>query len=205
MKHIPHKLRSERGASLLMALLLVFVAVMVSAVVISAALTASHRICDDFAFEQSYQTVTSAASVVKTAIENAEVKYTVRRNIGTNEMSESWTASGGFGEELKDFLKNDAGFPEILSDPVFFSGRSRSYTVAADDFHDVNVEMSISYDDVNDKYKLEMECSEADDYTSSHIAAVTLDMLVTVGPTDTRTVEGVVEEVAETTFTWTAN
>lgn len=203
MKHKLHKLREERGATLLMSMVFVLVAVMVSAVIISAALTASHRIHDDYSYEQSYQTVTSAASVMKNAIEGSTVKHSKIKNISTTVTTESWTATGEFGEELKDFLKNDAGFPGVILNPLTFDEESRSYTVTAENFNDVNVKLTIIYDDVNDKYKLEMECSEEDSYTTSHIATITLDM--TVDEKTPYTINGGAEEVTETTYTWKAN
>ena len=205
MKHKLHKLREERGATLLMSMVFVLVAVMVSAVIISAALTASHRIHDDYSYEQSYQTVTSAASFMKNAIEGSTVKHSKIKNKSTNVTREDWTFTGEFGKELTDFLKDDAGFPGVFSNPLTFVEKSRSYTVTAENFNDVNVKLTIIYDDVNDKYKLKMECSEEDSYTTSHIATITLDMTRAEGQTDTRTVEGVEEEVTETTYTWKAN
>ena len=203
MKHLRKKLREERGVTLLMALLLVFVAVMVSAVVVSAALTASHRVTDDYNFEQSYQTVTSAASVVKTAIEESAVKHTKTKNLNTLAITETWTAEGKFGEELKSFLKNDARFPAVISDPSFLPENRRSYVVTADGFNDVEMKLSITYDEVNEKFKLEMECEEADAYTSGHLASVTLDMTVNQGTP--YTISGGTEEVTETTYSWKAN
>lgn len=63
------KLRSERGASLLMALVLLLLASMVSAVILSAATSAAHRIRNDREAQQDYLTVSSAAEMIRDSIQ----------------------------------------------------------------------------------------------------------------------------------------
>ena len=63
------KLRNERGASILMALVLLLLASMVSAVILSAATSAARRIRNDREAQQDYLTVSSAAEMIRDSIQ----------------------------------------------------------------------------------------------------------------------------------------
>lgn len=69
MRRITQKLHSRRGASLLYALLLFLVASMVSVVILTSAATAARRLHDDRAREQEYLSLSSAARLLKQAME----------------------------------------------------------------------------------------------------------------------------------------
>ena len=62
------KLRSERGASILMALVLLLLASMVSAVILTAATSAARRVRNDREAQQDYLTVSSAAEMIRDGI-----------------------------------------------------------------------------------------------------------------------------------------
>ena len=62
------KLRSERGASILMALVLLLLASMVSAVILTAATGAARRVRNDREAQQDYLTVSSAAEMIRDGI-----------------------------------------------------------------------------------------------------------------------------------------
>ena len=83
------KLRSQRGASMLMALLLLLVALTVSAVVIAAASSAAATLRSDKAREQSSLAVSSAAEYVRDAFLNGEMDGTVKADNNT-----TYTSSG---------------------------------------------------------------------------------------------------------------
>ena len=73
------RLRSERGATILMALLLVLVAVMVSALILSSAVNAVRRVKSDRDAQQDYLTVSSAAELIRDSIlHQSYVKTEVR-------------------------------------------------------------------------------------------------------------------------------
>ena len=63
------KLRSERGASILMALVLLLLASMVSAVILTAATSAARRVRNDREAQQDYLTVSSAAEMIRDSIQ----------------------------------------------------------------------------------------------------------------------------------------
>lgn len=71
MERVKSKLHSESGVSILLALLLLLVATMVSAVILSAAVTATKRVYDDKQQAQDYLTVSSAARLLRTAVTGA--------------------------------------------------------------------------------------------------------------------------------------
>lgn len=75
MKRATQKLHSRRGASILLALLMILVATMVSTVIVSAAVTTAKRVHDDESREQDYLTVNSAARLI-TAYLLENTKYT---------------------------------------------------------------------------------------------------------------------------------
>lgn len=72
MAHIRQKLHSRSGASVLLAMLLLLVAAMVSAVIISASVTAANRVRDDRDHQQKMLSVNSAARLVKKSLEAAQ-------------------------------------------------------------------------------------------------------------------------------------
>ena len=63
------KLRSERGASILMALVLLLLASMVSAVILTAATGAARRVRNDREAQQEYLTVSSAAEMIRDGVQ----------------------------------------------------------------------------------------------------------------------------------------
>lgn len=84
------RLRSERGATILMALLLVLVAVMVSALILSSAVNAVRRVKSDRDAQQDYLTVSSAAELIRDSILHREyVKTEVRIVEGVNKTDQS--------------------------------------------------------------------------------------------------------------------
>ena len=76
MRRITHKLKSRCGASLIIALLLFFVASMVSMLILTASLTAAKRMRDDRDREQEYLALSSAARTVKKSLESSSVTFT---------------------------------------------------------------------------------------------------------------------------------
>ncbi len=76
MKRAAEKLHSRRGASLLYALVLFLAASMISALILSASVTAVKRMNDDREREQEYLLLGSAARLFKKSIEASEVTVT---------------------------------------------------------------------------------------------------------------------------------
>ena len=76
MQTIRKKLHSNSGASMIMALLLMLVGVVTSAVIIAASLSAALHIKEDRAQQQAYLTVSSAAELIRDQLEAGKSDYT---------------------------------------------------------------------------------------------------------------------------------
>lgn len=70
MKQVKAKLHSQRGVSILFALLLFLVASMVSVVILDAAVTSAYRIHDDREEEQQYLAVSSAGTLLRDVLQS---------------------------------------------------------------------------------------------------------------------------------------
>ena len=116
---IRKKLNSSEGISVLMGLLLFLIASILSAVMLSAALTAVKSVTSDQKVEQNYLTCSSAATTLRDAISNTKVikteKVTTKNKTSSSEItwstestgSETETTEEGFGEKyLKDWIKD---------------------------------------------------------------------------------------------------
>ena len=75
MQAIRRKLNSQRGASMLMALLLMLVGIMVSAVIISAATSAAVNKRSEKEQQQAYLAVSSAAELVRDDFQSLTGRY----------------------------------------------------------------------------------------------------------------------------------
>ena len=77
MNRFRRKLHSRRGISILLALLLMLVAAMVSAVILSASVTAAKRVHDDRAQEQDFLSVSSGARFLLDTLSDADASYRI--------------------------------------------------------------------------------------------------------------------------------
>lgn len=113
MRKIKEKLHSENGASFLLALVAFLVAAMVSVTIVAAAVSSLKRVYSDRAVQQAHLTLTSAAQLVRDAMEATSVK---KVEVVTNSGGGSTTtvsAEGTFRLEMKeavDYVDNN-GFP----------------------------------------------------------------------------------------------
>lgn len=206
MKNLTERLRSQRGATMLMALLLFLVAAMVSAVIISAALTGTKRVTDDYTYEQSYQTVSSAASFFSDTLVGSRAcreVVTHKDDAGTRiPDSPVWSMEGSIGssdalaQELLSGLKKaetfGGAFPEG-EDSAFYEA---TFTVSAENFADVDVKLSIDRE-----YNITLECTEKGGSVSSHRVVTELKCSVEDSVTDGEE-DGVWREIADRYYTW---
>ena len=80
MKRICEKLHSRGGASILLALLLMFVAVMISTVILSAAVSSAHRVVDDRSEQQDALSIASAGKLMVQYLKEHNSYWTVTYN-----------------------------------------------------------------------------------------------------------------------------
>nr|WP_295309180.1 hypothetical protein [uncultured Blautia sp.] len=143
---IKKKLQSKQGTSIFFGLLLFLIASILSTVMLSASVTAVKSVESDRKTEQSYLTCSSAAKMLRDAIQNTCVVY--KRTIvtsGTQTIEDTSTWSS----ESKDETIAKSKFAEFLKDYVeAYEERNlaagdeleRTYTISvpADDAADIN-------------------------------------------------------------------
>lgn len=197
MGKILKKLHSQRGETMLMALLLFLVGVMVSAVILAAAISAESDAKAAREEQQAYLTVSSAAELFRDAIRSGNSggyreivtkTYSDAQLQGTK--TEKQNASGPFSEIFNNVI------PTLLTSPTTFR---KTYTLSMDGLEDVTMELSIQpkqgdndqfiltavfYNDPEGKHPCKMtvrftgattveNTDWADDYTGNHYYATT--------------------------------
>ena len=113
------KLRSESGASIIIALVLFLVATMVSVTIMSTSLTAVKRVHDDKQEQQEYLALQSASKVIKSILDESTCKVTD----GTRYDEPIYEAGEGlFAEDMNwaiEFLDTFySGFEGKATDPI---------------------------------------------------------------------------------------
>ena len=140
MEKLLRKFHSQRGETMLMALLLFLVGVMVSAVILAAAISAESDAKAAREEQQAYLTVSSAAELFRDAIQSGSGRY---REIVTKTYSgtqlqgtktEKQNASGPFSEIFNNVI------PTLLTSPTTFR---KTYTLSMTGLEDVTMELSI--------------------------------------------------------------
>lgn len=199
MGKILKKLHSQRGETMLMALLLFLVGVMVSAVILAAAISAESDAKAAREEQQAYLTVSSAAELFRDAIKSGSGRY---REIVTKTYSgtqlqgtktEKQNASGPFSEIFNNVI------PTLLTSPTTFR---KTYTLSMTGLEDVTMELTIQpkqedntqftltavfYNDTEGKHPCQMTVGFGgttnvkytdwgDDYTGNHYYATTTEI-----------------------------
>lgn len=149
MKTISAKLRSNRGSSMVMALLLMLVAIMVSHTILAAAATAGRNVQLGDDGQQAYLTVSSAAETFRDAALSFSGKYrrtTTQRFASLVDFQnnkpkstevtytnlESHTAFSG---EIEAAIRYAIGFPDTTY--------THSYQIQAQDYAPVDMELTL--------------------------------------------------------------
>lgn len=127
-KNICRKLKSEKGTSIFFGLLLFMVAAVVSTVILNGAVTAMKRVESDRKAEQNYLTCSSAARILRDAVENSSIKwqkkvtYAVTGGIsGSPEITWSGTSVNDtttedrFAMFLKDYIEDFSQNAETMA------------------------------------------------------------------------------------------
>ena len=141
MEKLLRKFHSQRGETMLMALLLFLVGVMVSAVILAAAISAESDAKAAREEQQAYLTVSSAAELFRDAIQSGNSggyreivtkTYSDAQLQGTK--TEKQNASGPFSEIFNNVI------PTLLTSPTTFR---KTFTLSMDGLEDVTMELSI--------------------------------------------------------------
>ena len=142
MQAIRRKLNSQRGASMLMALLLMLVGIMVSAVIISAATAAVNKRSEKEQ-QQAYLAVSSAAKLVRDDFQSLTGRY--------KDVTTTVTHADGTTTTTKDTIKATCAVGDIINDiGARFIGvnttstYAKTYTFSVDGYEDVSAEILVS-------------------------------------------------------------
>ena len=106
MMPIKQKLKSENGASFLLALLAFLVAAMVCATIITAATSSVKRVHSDRESQQMQLAITSAAQLVRDTMGETQYRITTVTTTekGNAKTETTKTAAGVFAQEIKDAI-----------------------------------------------------------------------------------------------------
>ena len=149
MQAIRRKLNSQRGASMLMALLLMLVGIMVSAVIISAATSAAVNKRSEKEQQQAYLAVSSAAELVRDDFQSLTGRY--------KDVTTTVTNADGTTTTTNDTIKATCAVGDMINDiGARFIGMNttstyaKTYTFSVDGYEDVSAEILVSVDTGSD-------------------------------------------------------
>lgn len=149
MQAIRKKLNSQRGASMLMALLLMLVGIMVSAVIISAATSAAVNKRSEKEQQQAYLAVSSAAELVRDDFQSPTGRY--------KDVTTTVTHTDGTTTTTKDTIKATCAVGDMINDiGAWFidvnttTPYAKTYTFSVDGYEDVSAEILVSIDTGSD-------------------------------------------------------
>lgn len=153
MQAIRRKLNSQRGASMLMALLLMLVGIMVSAVIISAATSAAVNKRSEKEQQQAYLAVSSAAELVRDDFQSLTGRY--------KDVTTTVTHADGTTTTTNDTIKATCAVGDMINDiGAWFIGKNmtspyantyaKTYTFSVDGYEDVSAEILVSVDTGSD-------------------------------------------------------
>ena len=149
MQAIRRKLNSQRGASMLMALLLMLVGIMVSAVIISAATSAAVNKRSEKEQQQAYLAVNSAAELVRDDFQSLTGRY--------KDVTTTVTHADGTTTTTNDTIKATCAVGDMINDiGAWFidvnttSTYAKTYTFSVDGYEDVSAEILVSVDTGSD-------------------------------------------------------
>lgn len=190
MQLLKNKLASERGVSMLVALLFFLVAFMVTVVILDASVTTVKRLSDERDQEQNYLTVTSAARLIRQCLEEStctitETKVTKTNHDSGDEVSNTasvtYSSTGAYGSVLEKIVRAAYEDP-FASDPTTYKSGDNVLRVHIDDpnLSDGVLTFTLEAEDENDNvihfaYKLSGIIGTDDDqndqimYLSTHL------------------------------------
>ena len=194
MRKIKEKLHSENGASFLLALVAFLVAAMVSVTIVAAAVSSLKRVYSDRAVQQAHLTLTSAAQLVRDAMEATSVK---KVEVVTNSGGGSTTtvsAEGTFWLEMKEAVACvDKGFP--------YKGSNIRLEVQGLEMEPVDITFIMKAEDgeSSEKYKVIFTLTLAG---SDETLFLTMDGVAGTPVVDTSSEGTVTTTTTTTTITW---
>ena len=194
MRKIKEKLHSENGASFLFALVAFLVAAMVSVTIVAAAVSSLKRVYSDRAVQQAHLTLTSAAQLVRDAMEATSVKKVEVVTSSGGGSTTTVSAEGTFGPEMKEAVDYvDTGFP--------YNGSNIRLEVQGLEMEPVDITFIMKAEDgeSREKYKVIFTLTLAG---SDETLFLTMDGVAGTPVVDTSSEGTVTTTTTTTTITW---
>ncbi len=180
MQKIRRKLHSNSGASMIMALLLLLVGIVTSAVIISAAMNAALSIKEEKGQEQAYLTVSSAAELIRDELENGNSNY---KKIQTDVTTTNWWGQSSTKSTTEEKV-GDGVLGTVIQAAVKYLDSypketfHKNYTVSSGDLEDVSAELFIKKStEEEEKYSLTIWFSGGKDSSQCKMT-LTMDGLI---------------------------
>ena len=177
MEKISKKLKSERGVTILLALLLFLVCAVTGSVVITAGTAASGTLSERAKLDQRYFSVTSAAELLRNKFDNKRVRISK----ADNSAAEIWSDNGWIDNSSPNIrdeekfvirqsqrLKNPVGEPAVYSYSLTANtgdserdGKLKVNITVTEKTSGLIFELENANDDDEKKFRLQMEYSAA--------------------------------------------
>lgn len=215
MQNFKHKVQSQSGASMLMALFLLLVVTVVSVVILVSATSAAHQVRDNRAAQQAYLTVSSAADLLVQAFAKQSYTYTlttytrsddhkITRTDEKKSTSESVLQETLLAASHAVCQHNDNGTPSEL---VFSRNAKLSLTNAEEKMQPVQAEFRLSCQSSGSESRYEMlvRLSLADTAdTAETEPSYRMELRIPISKTQTVESRGSITEgtAAGTPITW---
>ena len=163
MQNFKHKVQSQSGASMLMALFLLLVVTVVSVVILVSATSAAHQVRDNRAAQQAYLTVSSAADLLVQAFAKQSYTYTLTTytckdnpNITRPEVEKESTSESVLRETLLAASHAVRLHNNTPSELVFSRNAKLSLTNAEEKMQPVQAEFQLSCQSSGSESRYEM-------------------------------------------------
>ena len=163
MQNFKHKVQSQSGASMLMALFLLLVVTVVSVVILVTATSAAHQVRDNRAAQQAYLTVSSAADLLVQAFAKQSYTYTLTTytckdnpNITRPEVKKESTPESVLRETLLAASRAVRQHDDTPSEHVFSRNAKLSLTTTETQMEPVQAEFQLSCQSSDGERRYEM-------------------------------------------------
>ena len=163
MQNFKHKVQSQSGASMLMALFLLLVVTVVSVVILVSATSAAHQVRDNRAAQQAYLTVSSAADLLVQAFAKQSYTYTLTTytckdnpNITRPEEEKESTPESVLQDTLLAASRAVCQHNDTPSEHVFFRNAKLSLTTTGAQMEPVQAVFQLSCQSSDGERRYEM-------------------------------------------------
>ena len=211
MENFKHKVQSQSGASMLMALFLLLVVTVVSVVILVTATSAAHQVRDNRAAQQAYLTVSSAADLLVQAFAKQSYTYTLTTytckenpNITRPEVEKESTPESVLQDTLLAASRAVRQHDDTPRERVFSRNAKLSLTNAEEKMQPVQAEFQLSCQSSGSESRYEMLVRLELADTAEAEPGYRMELRIPISKTQREESRGsITEETAEgTRITW---